>query len=78
MKITLKLERNLVLKLRQIATQRETTLTEMVREHLKQVVAEEAASVRNSDLERLEQSFAKFQFKIDRHAWRRCDLHTRC
>lgn len=78
MKITLRLDRNLIFKLRLIATQRETTLTEMVREHLEQVVAEEAGTIRQSELELLEESFAKFQFKIGKHVWRRANLYTRC
>ena len=76
--ITLTLDSNLVRKLRRIAAERDTTLTGMVREYLEQVAAAEATSSRKQrELERVEQSFANFEFKVGKRIWRRSDLYAR-
>ena len=78
MNITLTLDSNLVRKLRRIAAERDTTLTSMVRDYLEHVAAAEATSSRKRrEMERLEQSFAKFRFNIGKRTWRRSDLYAR-
>ena len=78
MNITLTLDSNLVRKLRRIAAERDTTLTGMVRDYLEQIAAAEATSNRKRrEMDRVEQSFAKFQFKIGKRTWKRRDLYAR-
>ncbi|MBV9074047.1 MAG: CopG family transcriptional regulator [Acidobacteria bacterium] len=78
MNITLSLDTALVKKLRKIAVDRDTTLTGMVRKYLEQIAAEETNSVRKRrERERLQESFAKFQFKIGKRNWTRQDLYER-
>jgi hypothetical protein len=78
MNITLSLDTELVKKLRKIAVDRDTTLTGMVRDYLERVAAEETGSGRRRrEREKLEQSFAKFQFKVGKRTWKRQDLYDR-
>lgn len=75
MNVTLTLDDDLVKKVRKIAVDRETTLTGMVREYLKQVTEEEEAKRRQ--LEALRESFRKHQWNFGKKTWTRADLHER-
>jgi predicted transcriptional regulator len=75
MNVTLSLEDQLVKKVRKIAVDRDTTLTGMVREYLKQVAAEE--DTKRRQLQALERSFRTLQVKIGKTKWTREELHER-
>jgi Family of unknown function (DUF6364) len=76
--VTLSLEDDLVKRVRRIAAERDTTLTAMIRKHLEQVAAEEAASGRKRrEKDALERSFQKFRFPVGARNWTRQDLHER-
>ena len=78
MNITLTLDDRLVKEVRKIAADRDTTLTGLVRAHLEQLAAENAKSGRKRrELEALERSFERFQFKFGKKTWKREDLHDR-
>jgi predicted transcriptional regulator len=78
MNITLTLDDELVKEVRKIAADRDTTLTGLVRTYLEQVAAENAKSGRKRrELEALERSFERFQFKLGKKTWKREDLHER-
>jgi len=78
MNITLTLDDRLVKEVRKIAAERDTTLTGLVRAHLEQLAAENAKSGRKRrELEALERSFERFQFKFGKKTWKREDLHDR-
>jgi predicted transcriptional regulator len=76
--VTLSLDDDLVRRVRRIAAERDTTLTAMIRKHLDQVAAEEAASGRRRrEQEALERSFQKFRFPVGPRNRTRQDLHER-
>ena len=78
MNVTLSLNDDLVRKVRRIAASRDTTLTALIREHLEQLAAEDATSVRRRrEQEALERSFQKFSFDIGPRTWTRDELHER-
>jgi hypothetical protein len=78
MNITLTLDDRLVKEVRKIAADRDTTLTGLVRTHLEQLAAENAKSGRKRrELEALERSFERFQFKLGKKTWKREDLYDR-
>jgi hypothetical protein len=78
MNITLTLDDKLVKEVRKIAADRDTTLTGLVRAHLEQLAAENAKSGRKRrELEALERSFERFQFKLGKKTWKREDLYDR-
>jgi hypothetical protein len=78
MKITLSLDDDLVKKVRKIAVERVTTLTGMVRDYLQGLAIEAASSGRRRrEREALEQSFARFRFRIGKRTWKRADLYVR-
>jgi hypothetical protein len=78
MNITLTLDDRLVKEVRKIAADRDTTLTGLVRAHLEQLAAENAKSGRKRrELEALERSFERFQFKLGKKTWKREDLYDR-
>jgi hypothetical protein len=78
MNITLTLDDRLVKEVRKIAAERDTTLTGLVRAHLEQLAAENAKSGRKRrELEALERSFERFQFKLGKKTWKREDLYDR-
>jgi hypothetical protein len=78
MNITLTLDDELVKEVRKIAADRDTTLTGLVRTYLEQMAAENAKSGRKRrELEALERSFERFQFKLGKKTWKREDLHER-
>ena len=78
MNVTLSLDDNLVKKVRKIAMERDTTLTGMVRDYLKQIAEEDATSGRKRrELEALERSFREFQINVGKRTWKREDLYER-
>jgi hypothetical protein len=78
MKITLSLDDDVVRQVRKIAAERGTTLTELLRQYLKTLVAENAEPGRKQrELEALERTFTRFKFKIGKRTWTRADLHER-
>jgi len=78
MRITLRLDGQLVKEIRKIAVDRETTLTSMIREYLQRVADESAPhGRRRCEREALERSFEKYRFKIGNRTWERADLHGR-
>ena len=78
MNITLTLADDLVKEVRKIAAERDTTLTGLVRLYLEQIAAENAHSGRKRrELEALERSFKRFQFKLGKRTWKREDLYDR-
>jgi metal-responsive CopG/Arc/MetJ family transcriptional regulator len=78
MNITLTLDDKLVKEVRKIAADRDTTLTALVRAYLEQMAEENAKTGRKRrELEALERSFERFQFKLGKKTWRREDLYDR-
>jgi len=78
MNVTLSLDEDLVKKVRKIAVDRDTTLTGMVREYLRRVAEEDAASGRKRrEREALEQSFHDHDFRVGKRSWKRAELHER-
>jgi hypothetical protein len=78
MNITLSLEDDLVKEVRKIAVERDTTLTGLVREYLKELAAEHTRSGRRRrEREALERGFRQFRFRVGRKTWSREQLHER-
>jgi hypothetical protein len=78
MNITLTLDDDLVKQVRKIAVERDTTLTGLVRTYLQDLAAEHAKSGRKRrELEALEESFRKLQFRMGKRTWKREDLYER-
>jgi hypothetical protein len=78
MNITLSLDEKLVKEVRKIAVERDTTLTGLVRAHLEDLAAEHATSGRKRrELEALERTFHRFQFRVGKKSWKREDLYVR-
>ncbi len=78
MNVTLSLDEKLVKQVRKIAVERDTTLTGLVRDYLKQLAGEDARSGRKRrELEALERSFREFSVNVGKHTWKRQDLYER-
>jgi len=78
MNITLSLDDKLVEEIRKIAVERDTTLTGLVRGHLQELARQHAASGRKRrEMEALEESFRRFQFRSGKRDWKREDLYVR-
>lgn len=78
MNVTLSLDEKLVKEVRKIAVEQDTTLTGLVRDFLQRLAEESAGSGRKRrEREALERSFAQFQLKVGKRAWKREDLHVR-
>ena len=80
MNVTLSLDEALVKSVRKIAVDRDTTMTAMIRNYLKQVAASASAEEgerKRQQLEALEQSFEEFKFYGGARTWTRADLHDR-
>jgi predicted transcriptional regulator len=80
MNVTLSLDDDLVKKVRKIAVDRDTTLTGMIREYLEKVASEDAAAEaerKRRAMEKLEEGFKRYEFKLGKIAWKREDLHER-
>jgi hypothetical protein len=76
MRITLTLDDALVEQVRKIAAERNTTLAALVSTHLEQLAAEHADRKRR-ELEELQRTFDRFQFRLGKKTWRREDLYER-
>ena len=76
--ITLAIDDNVVREVRKLAIERDTTLTQLVREYLEKLVADNAQTdEKRRAIERLEDSFGRFEFRVGRRTWTREDLHER-
>jgi predicted transcriptional regulator len=76
--ITLAIDDNLVREVRKIALDRDTTLTGLVREYLEKLAAENAQSdEKRRAMEKLEESFKRFEVHVGKRTWTRADLHER-
>ena len=74
--ITLSVDDELIRKVRKIAIDKNTTLTQMVRDFLASVAARDAAQ-RMRAVRQLERSFEKFSRDMGKRDWSREDLHER-
>lgn len=78
MNVTVSLDEELVNRVRKIAVERDTTVTDLVREYLKNLALGESGGDRKRRERRaLERSFEKYQFKVGKRTWNRADLHAR-
>ena len=79
MNVTLTLDDQLVKEIRKIAVERDTTLTGLVRDYLEQVAREHDSEQKRRDVERLNETFARFARPLDygNRTWRREDLYDR-
>jgi hypothetical protein len=75
MNITLSIDDKLVKEVRKIAVERGTTLTDLIRDYLKNLAAEHTRTGRKRrEREALERSFRQFQFRVGRKTWNREEL----
>ena len=78
MYVTLSLPDDLVKRVRKIAVDRDTTLTGLVREYLKDLAAKDSTSGRlQREREALQRIFKQFQFDMWKITWKRADLNER-
>jgi hypothetical protein len=78
MNVTLSLDEELVKEVREIAAERDTTLTGLVREYLEALDAENTATGRKRrERAALERSFDQFRFRVGKPGWKRADLYDR-
>lgn len=78
MNVTLTLDDKLVKEVRKIAVERDTTLTGLVRAYLEQVAREHGDSeTKRRQLEELQETFKRFQFRSGKRDWKREDLYVR-
>jgi len=78
MNITLSVDEKLIKEVRKIAIERDTTLSNLVRDYLEKLAAESAASGRRRrERAALEKSFAKVRFTMGKPTWKRETLHER-
>ena len=76
MRITISLDDELIRLVRKIADERGTTLKEIVRVHLEEIVAERDRR-KLREMEALEKSFREVEIRLGKKTWRREDLHDR-
>ena len=74
--ITLKVDDEIIRKVRKIAIDKNTTLTQMVREYLI-LVAERDSNQKTRSLRELERSFCELSRDMGKRVWRREDLYER-
>ena len=74
--ITLSIDDEIIRKVRKLAIDKNTTLTQMVRDFLSSI-AERDATRKTHALEALEASFNEFSRDMGKRNWRREDLHER-
>ena len=74
--ITLKVDDEIIRKVRKIAIDKNTTLTQMVREYLV-FVAERDSNQKTRSLRELERSFYELSRDMGKRVWRREDLYER-
>ncbi|MCP4234771.1 MAG: hypothetical protein GY770_14530 [Aestuariibacter sp.] len=72
--ITLKIEDDVIKKVRKIAIDKNTTMTAMIRTYL-QSVAERETTARERRIAVLEQNFSKLGRDMGEHSWAREDLY---
>jgi predicted transcriptional regulator len=80
MNITLSLPDDLVKRVRKIAVDRDTTLTQLVREYLAAVAASSDSVVaerKRREQAALERTFKNYQFTLGKRTWKRQDLYDR-
>ena len=76
MKITLRIDEEIVKRVRKIATDKNTTLTAMVRDYLTSIATSDAAA-RKADAEKLMETFEKVSRDMGPRTWSREDLYDR-
>jgi len=74
--ITLKVDDEIVRKVRKIAIDKNTTLTQMIREYLTSI-AERDSNEKTRVLRDLENSFCELSRDMGKRAWKREDLYER-
>ena len=74
--ITLSVDDEIVRKVRKIAVDRNTTLTEMVRAYLVRVAQEDAVG-RELAATELQETFTRYSRRLEKRSWTRDDLHDR-
>ncbi len=74
--ITLSVDEEIIRKVRKIAIDRNTTLTQMVRDYLSSV-ASRNSTFKTNTLRMLEQSFEELNRDMGKRTWRREDLYDR-
>lgn len=74
--ITLSIDEEIIRKVRKIAIDRNTTLTQMVRDYLSSVASRDSMFKTNT-LHMLEQSFEELNRDMGKRTWRREDLYAR-
>jgi hypothetical protein len=78
MNITFSIEDDLVKKIRKIASDRETTLTGLVRSYLQELATDHAKSGdKRREIEALQESFIQLRFRLGERTWKREDLYER-
>jgi len=76
MKITLRIDEEIVKKARKIAIDKNTTLTAMVRDYLTSIASSDAAS-RKADAEKFMETFEKVSRDMGPRTWSREELYDR-
>lgn len=76
MKITLSIDEEIVKKVRKIATDKNTTLTAMVRDYLTAIANRDSAA-RKADADKLMETFEKVSRDMGPRTWTREDLYDR-
>lgn len=74
--ITMTLEEDVLRKVRRMAVRNDTTLTSLVRDHLRRLAMRETQSTEDV-IVRLKESFARSRVIVGPHRWTREDLHAR-
>ena len=74
--ITLNVDAEIIKKVRKIAIDKNTTLTQMIRDYLEDVASRDE-SLKSSTINKLEQSFNKFSRDMGKRKWNREDLYER-
>jgi hypothetical protein len=78
MQVTISLDDDLVQNVRILAVERNTTLTDLIREYLEKLAAEDPSFRRKqTDCEALERSFDELRFRVGKQDWRRSELYDR-
>jgi len=74
--ITLSVDEDIIRKVRKVAVDKHTTLTQMVRDYLA-VVAQREAVERLRAVQRLQHSFETYSRNMGKRTWTRDELHER-
>ena len=74
--ITLRVDDEIIRKVRKVAIDKNTTLTAMVRNYLRSVAQRDESS-KEQAARRLEQTFKTISRRMGAHTWTREDLHER-